>query len=33
MPISGPSQPTLFGTHEKPQAEKEKLIPVEVQHG
>jgi ATP-binding protein involved in chromosome partitioning len=31
--IYGPSQPTLFGTHEKPQAEKEKLIPVEVQHG
>lgn len=29
--IYGPSQPTLFGTHEKPQAEKEKLIPVEVQ--
>jgi ATP-binding protein involved in chromosome partitioning len=28
--IYGPSQPTLFGTHEKPQAEKEKLIPVEV---
>ena len=29
--IYGPSQPTLFGTGEKPQAEKEKLIPVEVQ--
>ena len=29
--IYGPSQPTLFGTSEKPQAEKEKLIPVEVQ--
>ena len=29
--IYGPSQPTLFGTREKPQAEKEKLIPVEVQ--
>lgn len=29
--IYGPSQPTLFGTTEKPQAEKEKLIPVEVQ--
>ena len=28
--IYGPSQPTLFGTSEKPQAEKEKLIPVEV---
>jgi ATP-binding protein involved in chromosome partitioning len=27
--IYGPSQPTLFGTSEKPQAEKEKLIPVE----
>jgi ATP-binding protein involved in chromosome partitioning len=31
--IYGPSQPTLFGTSEKPQAEKEKLIPVEVQNG
>jgi ATP-binding protein involved in chromosome partitioning len=31
--IYGPSQPTLFGAHDKPQAEKEKLIPVEVQHG
>ena len=30
--IYGPSQPTLFGTTEKPRAEKEKLIPVEV-HG
>jgi ATP-binding protein involved in chromosome partitioning len=29
--IYGPSQPTLFGTTEKPKAEKEKLIPVEVQ--
>jgi ATP-binding protein involved in chromosome partitioning len=29
--IYGPSQPTLFGTSEKPQAVKEKLIPVEVQ--
>jgi ATP-binding protein involved in chromosome partitioning len=29
--IYGPSQPTLFGTSEKPQAKKEKLIPVEVQ--
>jgi ATP-binding protein involved in chromosome partitioning len=29
--IYGPSQPTLFGTAEKPRAEKEKLIPVEVQ--
>jgi ATP-binding protein involved in chromosome partitioning len=28
--IYGPSQPTLFGTTEKPKAEKEKLIPVEV---
>ncbi|HEU0309863.1 MAG TPA: Mrp/NBP35 family ATP-binding protein [Sphingomicrobium sp.] len=31
--IYGPSQPTLFGTTEKPQAEKEKLIPVDVGHG
>lgn len=31
--IYGPSQPTLFGTSEKPQAEKEKLIPVDVGHG
>ena len=30
--IYGPSQPTLFGTSEKPKAEKEKLIPVEI-HG
>jgi ATP-binding protein involved in chromosome partitioning len=30
--IYGPSQPTLLGTHEKPEAQKEKLIPVEV-HG
>src|SRR6187399_3279512 len=30
--IYGPSQPTLLGTSEKPRAEKEKLIPVEV-HG
>ena len=30
--IYGPSQPTLFGTSEKPRAEKEKLIPVEI-HG
>jgi ATP-binding protein involved in chromosome partitioning len=29
--IYGPSQPTLFGTNEKPLADKEKLIPVEVQ--
>jgi len=29
--IYGPSQPTLFGTNEKPEAVKEKLIPVEVQ--
>jgi ATP-binding protein involved in chromosome partitioning len=28
--IYGPSQPTLFGTSEKPQAHKEKLIPVDV---
>ena len=28
--IYGPSQPTLLGTSEKPQAENEKLIPVEV---
>lgn len=31
--IYGPSQPTLFGTSQKPQAEKEKLIPVEVSPG
>jgi ATP-binding protein involved in chromosome partitioning len=30
--IYGPSQPTLLGTHEKPQAVKEKLIPVAT-HG
>lgn len=30
--IYGPSQPTLFGAHQKPEAEKEKLIPVET-HG
>jgi ATP-binding protein involved in chromosome partitioning len=30
--IYGPSQPTLLGTSEKPRAEKEKLIPVQV-HG
>ncbi len=29
--IYGPSQPTLLGTTEKPQAEKEKLVPVEAQ--
>jgi ATP-binding protein involved in chromosome partitioning len=29
--IYGPSQPTLLGTTEKPHAEKDKLIPVEVQ--
>ncbi len=29
--IYGPSQPTLLGTSEKPRAESEKLIPVEVQ--
>jgi len=29
--IYGPSQPTLFGTTEKPHAENDKLIPVEVQ--
>jgi len=29
--IYGPSQPTLFGTSEKPKADKEKLIPVEIQ--
>ncbi|MDV3258337.1 MAG: Mrp/NBP35 family ATP-binding protein [Sphingomonas sp.] len=28
--IYGPSQPTLFGTSKKPEAEGEKLIPVEV---
>jgi ATP-binding protein involved in chromosome partitioning len=30
--VYGPSQPTLLGTHEKPQGENEKLIPVEA-HG
>ncbi len=29
--IYGPSQPTLLGAHQKPEAEKEKLIPVETQ--
>ncbi|HXG81200.1 MAG TPA: Mrp/NBP35 family ATP-binding protein [Sphingomicrobium sp.] len=29
--IYGPSQPTLLGSSQKPEAEKEKLIPVEVQ--
>ncbi len=29
--IYGPSQPTLFNAHDKPQATKEKLIPVETQ--
>src|SRR5438309_3332866 len=28
--VYGPSQPTLLGTHEKPNAENEKLIPVEA---
>lgn len=31
--IYGPSQPTLFNAHDKPQAEKEKLFPVETAHG
>ena len=31
--IYGPSQPTLFGTTEKPEADKEKLFPVDVGHG
>ena len=31
--IYGPSQPTLFGNSQKPEAEKEKLIPVDVGHG
>ena len=31
--IYGPSQPTLFNAHSKPQAEKEKLFPVETGHG
>src|SRR3954463_3441528 len=30
--VYGPSQPTLLGTHAKPEAEDEKLIPVEA-HG
>jgi ATP-binding protein involved in chromosome partitioning len=30
--VYGPSQPTLLGTHQKPTAEGEKLIPVEA-HG
>ncbi|MFL6776769.1 MAG: Mrp/NBP35 family ATP-binding protein [Sphingomicrobium sp.] len=30
--VYGPSQPTLLGTHEKPIAENEKLVPVEA-HG
>ena len=30
--VYGPSQPTLLGTHEKPAAENDKLIPVEA-HG
>jgi ATP-binding protein involved in chromosome partitioning len=30
--VYGPSQPTLLGTHQKPDAENEKLIPVEA-HG
>jgi ATP-binding protein involved in chromosome partitioning len=30
--VYGPSQPTLLGTHEKPTAENDKLIPVEA-HG
>jgi ATP-binding protein involved in chromosome partitioning len=30
--VYGPSQPTLLGTHEKPLAENEKLVPVEA-HG
>jgi ATP-binding protein involved in chromosome partitioning len=30
--VYGPSQPTLLGTHEKPTAEAERLIPVEA-HG
>jgi len=29
--IYGPSQPTLLGTTEKPHAERDKLVPVEVQ--
>src|SRR5437763_2603031 len=30
--VYGPSQPTLLGPHQKPEAEHEKLIPVEA-HG
>ncbi|MEP7129492.1 MAG: Mrp/NBP35 family ATP-binding protein [Sphingomicrobium sp.] len=30
--VYGPSQPTLLGSHQKPEAENEKLIPVEA-HG
>ena len=30
--VYGPSQPTLLGTHQKPEAENEKLLPVEA-HG
>jgi len=30
--VYGPSQPTLLGTHQKPEAENEKLVPVEA-HG
>src|SRR6476620_12791645 len=30
--VYGPSQPTLLGVHRKPEAENEKLIPVEA-HG
>lgn len=30
--VYGPSQPTLLGTHQKPEAEDEKLVPVEA-HG
>src|SRR3954463_5550046 len=30
--VYGPSQPTLLGSHEKPSAEDDKLIPVEA-HG
>lgn len=30
--VYGPSQPTILGTHQKPEAEDEKLIPVEA-HG
>src|SRR3954447_2133444 len=30
--VYGPSQPTLLGSHDKPEADKEKLLPVEA-HG